>query len=57
MEKIRIPVANWATALAQAVKTAGSGATIVVNTPAKLQLGKIAAARLGREDILFEVDT
>ena len=57
MNEIVIPLSGWPIALAEAVKTAPHGATIVVNTQDKAELGIISAgkARLDRPDLIFEV--
>ena len=57
MNEIVIPLSGWPIALAEAVKTAPHGATIVVNTQDKAELGIISAGkdRLNRPDLIFEV--
>lgn len=54
--KISLPKVNWTTALAQAIKTAEPGDTIVVDSMAKLELCARAASRLGKTGLKFEVE-
>lgn len=54
--RILLPKANWPTALAQAIKTAEPGDTIVIDSMAKLELCARAASRLGKTGLKFEVE-
>ncbi len=53
--RITIPSANWTTSLPDTIRTAPAGAVIVVPSGAMRMLGKRAAQRMGREDLVFEV--
>jgi len=54
-DRIVIPMTNWHTALAQAIKTAPTGATIICHTAAMQELAERAAGpeRLNRPDLHF----
>lgn len=52
---IEIPAVDWITALAEAIKTAPLGETIVVRSDAMLSLGMRAAERMGRTDLRLEI--
>lgn len=56
--RIVIPTADWHIALPRAIKEAPQGATIVVDTAAKLELARSAAApgRLDRSDLRFVLE-
>lgn len=57
MAKVTLPHAeNWIDTLAQAIKQAAPGDTIVVWSEAAKELAEMAAARLGKYSLTFEVE-
>lgn len=52
---IKIPSDNWHMALADAIRTAVDGETIVVDSAVKKELAELAIERMGRGDLRVEV--
>lgn len=56
MIRIFLPRSNWHMALAKAIKEASKGVTIMVHTEEMKALAELAAQRMERTDLLFELE-